>query len=99
MRVDLREQFSRPRFRRCAEENSAKFESAAQGFFNDAEALNRTLTVGGKLAAPEGLAQLFKQCIVTALDAAKACGYRFIFARFFHAEASQQTAQIIRCIA
>src|SRR5581483_2307930 len=74
MRMDLRQQAGGAVLAGFAYENRAKFESAANGLFDDAKALNRALTRGGQFVAMECQPQLLEKGVVAAFDSPQPAG-------------------------
>ncbi len=58
--------------RGLVEEDGPKAQAAANGFFQNAQALDGAVAVGGELAPAEGPAQFFDQSVVASLNAAQA---------------------------
>src|SRR6476620_10620314 len=75
MGPNLRQQPGCAVLARFTDENRAQPKPAADGFFDDSEALNRTLAVGRQFCPGKCLAQFFDQGIVFAFDAPQPRSY------------------------
>ena len=68
MSADLWQQALSLVFRGLAEEDGTKTKAAANRFFEDANALDGAIAIGGGFAACEGFSKLFDEGIVPSLD-------------------------------
>jgi hypothetical protein len=70
-------------FGRGAEEYGFEFQSAADGFFENAHAFDGAIAVGRDFTVGKGCAQLFDEGVVASLDASQSAG-RVVGSFLFH---------------
>src|SRR4029077_8381722 len=91
---DLRQQTLGPVLRRLAKEYRTEAQAAADGFFEDAQALDSTVSAFGEFRTRKRLAQLLDQRVVASLNAAEpVLPVESGFRGFFH----QGYSAMIRC--